>query len=142
MRRTASHLLSSPNPAQLEMRILANHGSDRRFAFLRGRYARSWRMTKMKLRSEKEEEGRKKEVALLGGLLGYGESESEEEGGESEIPVDGDRRNLDEASVPKTNETGTTASDSACDEALEAARKARRARAKEWSETRRVKRNT
>ncbi|KXN90735.1 hypothetical protein AN958_03750 [Leucoagaricus sp. SymC.cos] len=28
MRRTATHLLSSPNPAQLEMRILANHGYD------------------------------------------------------------------------------------------------------------------
>jgi hypothetical protein len=96
-------------------------------------------MTKMKLRSEKEEEERKKrEVAGLGGLLSYGESESEDEGGETEMPDDGDRRNLDKALVPVTNETGATASDSVCDEAEEAVKKARRTRAKEWSETRRA----
>lgn len=40
LRRTTVHIISSPNPAQLEMRILANHGPDKRFAFLRGRLLR------------------------------------------------------------------------------------------------------
>ncbi|KAF5338842.1 hypothetical protein D9758_015569 [Tetrapyrgos nigripes] len=35
MRRTTKSILASPNPAQLEMGILANHGGDKRFAFLR-----------------------------------------------------------------------------------------------------------
>ncbi|EIW74225.1 hypothetical protein CONPUDRAFT_170245 [Coniophora puteana RWD-64-598 SS2] len=48
MRRTATHLSTSPNPAQLEMRILANHGADRRFAFLRGRWSRAWKLAKAK----------------------------------------------------------------------------------------------
>ncbi|KAI9569304.1 hypothetical protein HD554DRAFT_603053 [Boletus coccyginus] len=38
---TASHIISSPNHAQLEMRILANYyGTDKTFAFLRGRCSR------------------------------------------------------------------------------------------------------
>ncbi|KIL63732.1 hypothetical protein M378DRAFT_186945 [Amanita muscaria Koide BX008] len=49
MRRTAVHLHSSPNPAQLEMRILANHGADKRFAFLRGRWSHAWRLAKYKV---------------------------------------------------------------------------------------------
>lgn len=40
LRRTTVHIISPPNPAQLEMRILANHGPDKRFAFLRGRLLR------------------------------------------------------------------------------------------------------
>jgi hypothetical protein len=42
MRRTATHIISSPNPEQLEMRILANHGKDARFSFLRGRWKCAW----------------------------------------------------------------------------------------------------
>ncbi|KAG8986068.1 hypothetical protein FRB94_014011 [Tulasnella sp. JGI-2019a] len=48
MTRTAKHILSSPNPTQLESRILANHGMDPRFAFLRGRWKRRWDATKAK----------------------------------------------------------------------------------------------
>jgi hypothetical protein len=87
MRRTASHLASSPNPAQLEMRILANHGTDKRFAFLRGRWSRAWKTAKARIRIEQEEEKRKKERAEkdktgLGGLTGYGDSEDESDSGE------------------------------------------------------------
>jgi hypothetical protein len=42
MERTAASISRSKNPQQLEMRILANHGSDPRFAFLRGRWRRAW----------------------------------------------------------------------------------------------------
>lgn len=46
MERTAASIAKSPNPQQLEMRILANHGSDPRFAFLRGRWKQSWALIK------------------------------------------------------------------------------------------------
>lgn len=82
MHRTASHILSSPNPAQLEMRILTNHGSDRRFAFLRGRWKRAWNLAKAKARIEKaktesEERARLTEKSIpkpagLGIVAGYG----------------------------------------------------------------------
>ncbi|OBZ72861.1 hypothetical protein A0H81_06845 [Grifola frondosa] len=91
MRRTATHILASPNPAQLELRILANHGADPRFAFLRGRWTRAWRLTKGHIRLEKEQEIEKerekeKPGTALGGLAGYGESD-EESGEEAEPKV-------------------------------------------------------
>jgi hypothetical protein len=46
MGKTATYIVSSPNPVQLEMRILANHGGDPRFAFLRGRWKRAWETAK------------------------------------------------------------------------------------------------
>ncbi|KAG2352692.1 hypothetical protein BDR07DRAFT_816711 [Suillus spraguei] len=83
MKRTALHLLSSPNPAQLEMRILANHGADKRFAFLRGRWSRAWRMAKERLRQEKLGQSAQSPRASwnvgLGGLAAYGDSDDEEE---------------------------------------------------------------
>lgn len=56
MHRTATHLLTSPNAAQLEMRILANHGADKRFAFLRGRWSRAWQITKARIKLGMEAE--------------------------------------------------------------------------------------
>lgn len=79
MIKTAQHLLTSPNPTQLEARILANHGKDGRFAFLRGRWGKVWREVKEGVLKEKE--GKEK-----GGGLGLGEygsdSDSDEEKGE------------------------------------------------------------
>lgn len=74
MKRTASHILSSPNAAQLEMRILANHGADKRFAFLRGRWSRFWKLTKGQISQEREQT---KEAVGLGGLAGYSSDESD-----------------------------------------------------------------
>lgn len=86
MRRTATHLISSPNPAQLEMRILANHGADKRFAFLKGRWGQSWRLIKAKLRVEKEEKERKekqeKEQKGLGMLASYDSNSDDGSGSE------------------------------------------------------------
>lgn len=89
MRRTAAHILSSLNPAQLEMRILANHGADPRFAFLKGRWSRAWRTSKAHVRAEKkeEEESRanvKASDGALGGLAGYA-SDSDEEQEEEDL---------------------------------------------------------
>ena len=42
MKKTAAHIAASPNPVQFELRILANHGADDRFAFLWGGWKRIW----------------------------------------------------------------------------------------------------
>jgi len=77
MQRTALHIQSSPNPAQLEMRILANHGADHRFAFLRGRWSRYWETTTDLARKETL---KRDEPAGLGGLAGYGSGDDSDAG--------------------------------------------------------------
>ncbi|KAF8966139.1 hypothetical protein BDZ97DRAFT_1641017, partial [Flammula alnicola] len=124
MRRTATHLLSSPNAAQLELRILANHGSDRRFSFLRGRWKRAWNLAKAKARIEKEKEKEEKEAeksAGLGVLAGYGSDDSESGGEDSGV---GD------VSVPTATEEPQAVE--------EPVKEARRKRLKEWAERRRA----
>lgn len=69
MQRTARHIQFSPNSAQLEMRILANHGGDDRFAFLRGRWSRHWKVTTDQARTEML---KRDEPVGLGGLADYG----------------------------------------------------------------------
>ncbi|KZT30199.1 hypothetical protein NEOLEDRAFT_1127116 [Neolentinus lepideus HHB14362 ss-1] len=131
MRRTAMHLSNSPNPAQLEMRILANHGADRRFAFLRGRWGRAWRTAKAGVRMEKEE---KKEGGGLGGLAGYGDSDEDENSANGEGKPDtgkGAETGADKMS-PSATEQVVIGED---EEALKAAR---RAKAKEWAARRRA----
>jgi hypothetical protein len=110
MKRTASHILSSPNPAQLEMRILVNHGADKRFAFLRGRWSNFWKTTKNRLRLEQNQE---KEIVGLHSLAGYGSDDSD-----SKEQID-------------TTVTATTESE-------EAIKEARRARLKDWTDKRRA----
>ncbi|KAK7033916.1 hypothetical protein VNI00_012540 [Paramarasmius palmivorus] len=137
MRRTAKHILSSPNPAQLEMRILANHGADKRFAFLRGRWSRSWQVIKAKLRMEleKEEEERKRKSAPgLGSLGDYGDSSDEEDGAGAVGEIENEAR--------ATSEVGENeyerGEEKQSQESIEAEKEARRARAKEWMAKRRA----
>ncbi|KAI8977827.1 hypothetical protein BD414DRAFT_517061 [Trametes punicea] len=143
MRRTASHVLASPNPGQLEMRILANHGADPRFAFLRGRWSRAWRLLKTKIRLEAEaEKNRAAEEgnstidvtrAGIGALAGYGESDDDDnadDGGRVNITA-----TLERSAVPASQEKAENSSD----DALKAAR---RARAREWVEMRRAAKET
>lgn len=92
MQRTAAALVRADNPAQLSMRVLANHGADTRFAFLRGRWSQAW--TRIRKDAEDErmkqeaEKAKEKEQAGLGGLAGYGDSGSEaEEDEEDEAEV-------------------------------------------------------
>ncbi|KAK2464945.1 hypothetical protein APHAL10511_003021 [Amanita phalloides] len=111
MRRTAVHLHSSPNSAQLEMRILANHGADKRFAFLRGRWSRTWKLMKSKLRIQAEESA--KETAKKN------ETPSSNSLGDSLAPTN-------EAVLSKVTTDDTSI------------KEARRARAKMWGETQRA----
>ncbi|KAI1782840.1 hypothetical protein LXA43DRAFT_1103337 [Ganoderma leucocontextum] len=142
MRRTAAHILGSPNPAQLEMRILANHGADPRFAFLRGRWSRLWRLTKGKARLELEAEKRRKTEDAktqgnlgIGGLAGYGDSDEESEGGGDDQDAAAGEPQVEDGGVAEVPEVADTVTAPEPDEAVKAAR---RARAREWAEKRRA----
>ncbi|CCL98879.1 uncharacterized protein FIBRA_00886 [Fibroporia radiculosa] len=132
MRRTATHILASPNPAQLEMRILANHGADTRFAFLRGRWSQAWKMVKGRVglgirMTEEAEKEAQPAGGGLGGLAGYGDSDDDSSN-------DGDEKTggPSEKTRTATEDTGPDMDDEL--------KKARRARAKEWAEKRRAMR--
>lgn len=117
MRRTATHILASPNPVQLEARILANHGADKRFAFLRGRWKRKWSEVKMLVKSDKlKETNGRNEIPKPGGLA-----------------VLGDYGDSDDDSQPQT--TAVNKSDAPTEEEVKASR---RARAREWAMKRRA----
>lgn len=139
MRRTAAHVHTSPNPAQLEMRILANHGADPRFAFLRGRWSRAWRLTKSKLRLELEAKKMKDKGAALsggvgiGGLAGYGDSDDDD--GSADEGHGGDDKVANEPVEEAKKELAEDTEANASDDALKAAR---RERAREWAEKRRA----
>lgn len=136
MRRTASHILSSPNPAQLEMRILANHGADRRFAFLKGRWSRAWRLAKTHTRMDKERQEQKAQPnSSLGGLAGYGGSDSEADSDSDRSGEDVEKK--DDEKVAETDENPPTVG--SADAQDDEAKAARRARAKEWAEKRRLR---
>ncbi|KAI6033516.1 hypothetical protein PISMIDRAFT_329578 [Pisolithus microcarpus 441] len=131
IRRTAVHMISSPNPAQLEMRILANHGADKRFAFLRGRWSRAWKGAKELARqerrtreSEKEEELPSGSSSLQGLIVGYGGSE--ESGDEPSV---GEAAEDEAVDVSKSRLRGSDGTSS--DETDR--QKGRRERAREWS---------
>jgi len=131
MRRTATHILSSPNPGQLEMRILANHGGDKRFAFLRGRWARTWKLEKEKAMTEnakKQTQTEERAGASLGVLADYGDSDEEDEvelGENAVLPLE---TKEDEAVVGHCVNANTDT----------VIKEARRARAREWAEKRRA----
>jgi hypothetical protein len=134
MRRTAQHLLSSPNPAQLEMRILANHGGDKKFAFLRGRWSRAWTILKGKARREKEDKGREDKAGSgLGVLAGYGDSD--DESGDDDTGNAGDTNNDREAEDDRGKKTEEANQKHSNDDSI---KMARRARAKEWAAKRRA----
>lgn len=133
MNRTATHIVSSPNPAQLEMRILANHGADNRFAFLRGRWSRAWNTTKAKARSslnkEKPQPQQSNMNGALGGLSGYGASDDDSDSEAEE--------NTDPIPTPVVNNASEARDNKIIDEE-EAIKEARRAKAREWAQKRRA----
>lgn len=137
MCKTAAHVLSSPNPAQLEMRILANHGSDKRFAFLRGRWARTWRLEKGRIKvqnlAEKEKEA-EKSGGGLGGLADYGDSDQDDDDDEPHKSAEGSTNPTGEVTAYSRTIDATTQDTAKIADIQEA----RRAKAKEWAEKRRL----
>lgn len=89
MAHTAVSLSKSPNPHQLEMRILANHASDDRFSFLQGRYKHAWDKVKLETRLKNQNDPAKKakEEKAIGALVGgYESSDDEESNGDDVEP--------------------------------------------------------
>ncbi|KAH0835557.1 hypothetical protein J3R83DRAFT_9260 [Lanmaoa asiatica] len=131
IRRTASHVISSPNPAQLEMRILANYGTDKRFAFLRGRWSRVWRTEKERAKQHETEEAKELPLNLtpLGGLASYGDSDSD-----GEESVDKPKEEPEDVTDAARTEDGHNNED--------VVKEARRARAREWSARRRAEQSS
>lgn len=80
MERTAAHLQSSPDRTRLTARILANHGADKRFAFLRGRWSRAWVRARARAAADvaKEEDKKKTPAPQLMGLADYGDSDEDD----------------------------------------------------------------
>ena len=131
MQRTAAHVVRATNDAQLRARILAHHGADARFAFLRGRWSRAWARAQLDARrevlSEREAQG------ALGGLTGYGSGSGSESEGE---PSEG-----------REDDAGAAGSDGGEDNvqvviepAARTTQEARRAKAREWAQKRRAER--
>ena len=106
MKHTAKSISTSPNPQILEMRILANHASDERFAFLRGRWPDAWVSVKERLRRVRinDPERKKKEEKAVGALLGgydsSAEDSEEDEENEDEEAVSGTPLPPDEEGLP------------------------------------------
>jgi len=113
MSKTAAYIVSSPNPVQLEMRILANHGGDPRFAFLRGRWKRAWASAKESSKSRTAQAS----LPKSSGLVSYDSGDEKS-------------RNDDDMSEGVRD----THSQAAADDARIKAE--RRARVKEWSRKR------
>lgn len=132
IRRTASHIVSSPNSAQLEMRILANHSTDKRFA---GRWSRVWRTEKERAKQQQTQEAKKARPstapALLGGLASYGDSDNDDEDESADEQTDAPKHVAD---TPCTHGSGPGDED--------VVREARRARAREWSARRRAEQSS
>ncbi|KAF5320130.1 hypothetical protein D9611_010276 [Ephemerocybe angulata] len=145
MQRTANHLLSATNPAQLEMRIMANHGADQRFSFLRegGKWYQSWLEVKANAKAEKVlKEQQESEAKGIGGLAGYG-SDSDSDSSEEVVVEEGD-------AVPEPSEPAPVEPDApppplpqppeeapALDAIPNELKEQRRAKAREWMLSRR-----
>lgn len=128
MQRLAVTLASAADPAVLEIRILANHGSDPRFAFLRkgGQWSEQWAA----LRTAKPGAAVQAPVSALAsgagaGLVAYG-SDSEEEEEEPEEP-------------PQRVEASSIATDGV-DEAARIRKEAKAEKARAWAIKRKLAR--
>ena len=140
MRRTASHVVRATNDAQLRARILAHHGADPRFAFLRGRWGRAWTRAQAEAHRDVLAERDAQSSGALGGLTGYG-SGSEDD---NDAMDEGGGGVTEPAPVPREASNVQFPQEAAqSDEqelALRAAQEARRTKAREWAEKRRAAR--
>ena len=119
MTRLHTTLLASPDPALLEIRILANHAADERFSFLRrgGQYRKIWEeMRSAKIVVEEVGGG-----GGLGGLVGYG-SDSDEEGETAQEEVV--EEETDDAAVERSKKAAKLAKATAWSAARRAEREA------------------
>jgi len=150
MRRTAAHTVRANNDAQLRARILAHHGADVRFAFLRGRWSHAWALAQAEAnRAVFEEREKVQSAGTLGGLTGYGSGSEEDDaedddgggGGGGGDAVDGSSDNVTKHTqvLEGAAEDGQARQEAQSEEvALRVTQEARRAKAREWAEKRRA----
>ena len=144
MRRTASHVVRATNDAQLRARILAHHGADPRFAFLRGRWGRAWALAQAEAHRDVLAEQEAQSSGALGGLTGYGSGSDDDDDGDDAVDEggggDGDAEPApmlgEEA--PNVSSPQEAAQSEEQELALRVAQEARRAKAREWAEKRRA----
>lgn len=152
MRKLHTTLSAAAQPSLLEMRILANHGADPRFAFLRkgGKWSDEWAIIRRggKVESEKrKEEAEKKleevEKSATGGLVGYGsdlEDESEQEGDGAQVAGPSSTPDVSETAVD-VKEVDPPAPEEPEETAEERAKKEAKAeKAREWARKRKAAR--
>ena len=144
MRRTASHVVRATNDAQLRARILAHHGADPRFAFLRGRWGRAWALAQAEAHRDVLAEQEAQSSGALGGLTGYGSGSDDDDDGDDAVD-EGGGGDGDVEPAPVLGEEALDVSspqEAAQSEvqelALRVAQEARRAKAREWAEKRRA----
>ncbi|KIY44661.1 hypothetical protein FISHEDRAFT_67378 [Fistulina hepatica ATCC 64428] len=125
MRKTARHIQSAANSAQLEMRILANFGAEKKFAFLKGRWKRAWMLCQRTAKVERDLEARKEREAALAGLGGLADYSDSDAGDDN-----GSQHSKNDVIEDADNELQDT-------ELAESVKAARRARLKEWLAQRR-----
>jgi hypothetical protein len=130
IRRTAAHVVRATNDAQLRARILAHHGADPRFAFLRGRWSRAWARVQVEAHREMLAEQEAQNAGALGGLTGYGSASASENEAEDHDSGGGD--------VTEHVQALEEAQGVSEELALRVAQEARRAKAREWAEKRRA----
>lgn len=115
------------------MRILANYGTDKRFAFLRGRWSQVWRTEKERAKQCHAEEVKKIQpptaLTSLGGLTSYGDSDTD-----GEEPEDKSTEEPEDATDAPCAQDGHSNEDDI--------KEARRARAREWSARRRAEQSS
>ncbi|KAF8753001.1 hypothetical protein RHS01_07214 [Rhizoctonia solani] len=122
MRRTATHIRASPNPTQLEMRILANHGADPRFAFLRGRWKKVWARMRQGQESSMNAEPKQ---SIMNGLSAYAsDSDSGQKSEDEEEPAQHSAHAIQDTSLSSEHDK------------TEKLKAERRARAKDWARKR------
>jgi hypothetical protein len=146
MRRTAVHVVRATNDAQLRARILAHHGADVRFAFLRGRWGRAWARAQADANHAVVAEREKAQgVRALGGLTGYGSGSEGDADDDDDDGDEGDEVHLGVTEHPLPQVLGEAPEvRQAIQEAqpeelvLRTTQEARRAKAREWAEKRRA----
>lgn len=146
MRRTAAHTVRANNDAQLRARILAHHGADVRFAFLRGRWSHAWALAQAEAnRAVLEEREKAQSTGALGGLTGYGsgsdDDAEDDDGGGDDNAVDGSSDNVTKCTqvLEGAAEDGQATQEAQSEEVtLRATQEARRAKARQWAEKRRA----
>ena len=146
MRRTAVHIDRAANDAQLRARILAHHGADPRFAFLRGRWSRAWAHAQADAHRAAIVERETQSAGALGGLTGYGsgsedDNEDDDAGGDESGGGGGGGGIAVHAQAMEDDAAlGTRDAQNAQPEelVLRAAQEARRTKAREWAEKRRA----